>query len=103
MTREPGTGPVIVTGGGRGIGAATVRRVVAAGRSVCFGYRSDAASADALVAELEADAGASGPTVLAVRCDLATEAGVLTLFEACDAGLGAPTALVNNAGIVAPK
>ena len=96
-------GPVIVTGGGRGIGAATVRRLVAAGRPACFGYRSDAASADALVAELGSGAGASGPTVLAVRCDLATEAGVLTLFEACDAEFGAPTALVNNAGIVAPR
>ena len=96
-------GPVIVTGGGRGIGAATVRRLAAAGRPVCFGYRSDAAAADALVAELAPDACAPGPEVLAVRCDLCTEVGVLALFEACDAGLGAPTALVNNAGIVAPR
>ena len=45
-------GPVIVTGGSRGIGAATVRALVAAGRPVVFSYASNTAAADALCAEL---------------------------------------------------
>ena len=48
----------LVTGGGRGIGAAIVRRLVAEGASVAINYRSDADAAEALAAELAASGGA---------------------------------------------
>ena len=91
--------PVVVTGGGRGIGAATVRRLARGGRPVCFGYRRDESAAAALVEAVEREGG----RVRAVRCDLADEAGVLALFAACDDAFGPLGALVVNAGIVAPK
>ena len=97
--------PIIVTGGSRGIGAATVRRLVARGHPVLFGYRSDEAAASALVGALEREHALPSGHVVAVRCDLASEAGVLALFEASDAladAHGALAALVVNAGIVSP-
>lgn len=90
------SGVMMVTGGGRGIGAATCRLAAKAGYAVCVNYRSDAGAAEALVAEIE---GAGGRAV-AVRGDVAREADVTRLFETCDEKLGVPTALVANAGIV---
>lgn len=89
---------MIVTGGSRGIGAATVRLAASAGWSVCFSYGSSTEDARALVAEVS-DAGGRA---LAVQADMATEAGVLALFAVCDRDFGAPDALVNNAGITGP-
>ena len=89
---------MIVTGGSRGIGAATVRRAVRHGYAVCFSYGSRTDSAEALVAEVES----TGGRAIAVRADMASEDGVLALFEACDKTFGAPDALVNNAGTTGP-
>lgn len=89
----------IITGGSRGIGAATVRRAVAAGYQVCFAYRSDEAAANAVVKECEA----LGGKALAVRADIASAEGVATLFAACDEAFGAPQLLVNNAGILGQR
>lgn len=89
---------MIVTGGSRGIGAATVRLAVRHGHAVCFSYLGSAGHASALVSELEA----GGGRVLAVQADMASEAGVCALFEACDQAFGAPDSLVNNAGITGP-
>lgn len=86
---------MIVTGGGRGIGAATVLAAARVGDAVCFSYASDDARASEVVAAGEA----AGARVLAVRADMATEAGVLALFEACDRAFGPVDVLVNNAGI----
>lgn len=86
---------VIVTGGNRGIGAATVRLAVSAGYAVCLSYRSHAEEANELVAELAAQGG----RVLAVSADVANEAEVAQLFAQADS-LGPLHALVNNAGIL---
>jgi NAD(P)-dependent dehydrogenase (short-subunit alcohol dehydrogenase family) len=86
-------GVVLITGGGRGIGAATARRCSAAGWTICLTYRADRDAAEALAAEL---GGA------AVRADVAVEDDVRRAFAAADA-LGPLTGLVANAGIVAPR
>ena len=87
---------LLVTGGSRGIGAATARLAAARGYAVCLSYRSNAAAAAAVVADIER----AGGEALAVAADVASEADVLRLFETVDARLGRLTALVNNAGIL---
>jgi NAD(P)-dependent dehydrogenase (short-subunit alcohol dehydrogenase family) len=87
------SGVMIVTGGGRGIGAATARLAAARGYAVCINYRKDRAAAEQLAKDL-------GGRAIAVSADVADEAGVMRLFETADRELGAVTALVNNAGIV---
>lgn len=88
-------GPVaIVTGGSRGIGAATARLLAARGYAVCVNYVANRAAADTVVAAIR-DAGG---TAFAVQADVGREADVGRLFGACDAELGRVTALVNNAG-----
>jgi NAD(P)-dependent dehydrogenase (short-subunit alcohol dehydrogenase family) len=89
-------GAMIVTGGGRGIGAATARLGAARGYAVCVNYLSRRDAADAVVAEIT---GAGGRAV-AIAGDVAKEADVLRLFDAAAEKLGALTALVNNAGIL---
>jgi NAD(P)-dependent dehydrogenase (short-subunit alcohol dehydrogenase family) len=92
------TGIVVVTGGSRGIGAATARKVAAAGHGVCLSYREDAASAASVVA----DCVRSGVPARALRADVTSERDVAGLFDMA-ALLGPVTGLVNNAGIVAPR
>jgi NAD(P)-dependent dehydrogenase (short-subunit alcohol dehydrogenase family) len=87
---------LIVTGGARGIGAATARLAAAQGYAVAVNYRSDRASADAVVAEI---VGAGG-TAIAVSGDVASEQEVVRLFTTVDRQLGPLDALVNNAGIL---
>jgi len=88
---------VIVTGGSRGIGAATARLAAARGFDVCVNYHSDRAAAEGVVAVV-ANAGRRG---ISVQGDVAEESDVARLFETCLAELGVPVGLVNNAGIVA--
>jgi NAD(P)-dependent dehydrogenase (short-subunit alcohol dehydrogenase family) len=89
------TGVIVITGGGRGIGAATARLAAAQGYAVCVNYRSDAGAADVVVRDIEA----SGGRANAVQADVAQEAEVERLFETVDRELGPVTALVNNAGL----
>jgi NAD(P)-dependent dehydrogenase (short-subunit alcohol dehydrogenase family) len=93
------TGSLIVTGGGRGIGAATARLAAQQGWDVCVGYRADTASADKVVADCQSH----GVNALAVALDVADEHGVENLFDRATAELGPVTGLVNNAGIVGPR
>jgi len=83
----------IVTGGTRGIGRATVERLLHDGARVCFCGR-DAEAGRVLEAELEAPGDA-----LFVKCDVAREAQVRNLVATCAARLGPPAFLVNNAGV----
>lgn len=89
-------GVVLITGGSRGIGAATAALAATRGYAVCVNYRSHADAANAVVAGI---AGAGGRAI-AVQADVAEESSVVRLFETCDAKLGPLTALVNNAGIL---
>ncbi|MER5861917.1 SDR family oxidoreductase [Kitasatospora sp. NPDC002040] len=85
---------MVITGGGRGIGAATAVLAAERGYRVCVNYRADAASAAGVVARIEA----AGGTALAVRADVSRSSEVERLFRTVDAELGPLTALVNNAG-----
>jgi NAD(P)-dependent dehydrogenase (short-subunit alcohol dehydrogenase family) len=87
---------MIVTGGSRGIGAATARLAGERGYAVCVNYRSDTSAAAAVVADIEK----AGGRALAVAGDMSSEQDVVNLFETSDAQLGPLTVLVNNAGIV---
>jgi NAD(P)-dependent dehydrogenase (short-subunit alcohol dehydrogenase family) len=90
---------VLITGGSRGIGAATARLAGQRGYRVCVNYHQDRAAAEGVVAAiLEA-----GGRAIAVAADITREEDVLRLFAACDHELGRLTALVNNAGVLEPQ
>lgn len=92
------TNIAIVTGGGRGIGAATARLLARRGYDVAIAYLSDMDSAAAVLSDIEA----TGRRGLAVQCDVGLESSVENLFAAVDAELGPVSALVNNAGFAGP-
>lgn len=87
---------VLITGGSRGIGAATALAAARAGYAVAVNFRRNAAAAQAVVDEIEAQGGQA----LALRADVTQEEDVLALFAAIDTAWGRLDALVNNAGIV---
>lgn len=89
-------GFVLVTGGSRGIGAATARLAAERGYDVCVGYRDRAESAQAVVQDCER----IGVRALAVPADVAQERDVLRLFDTAADRLGPLGALVNNAGVL---
>lgn len=82
---------LVVTGGGRGIGAATARLAAHSGYRVCVNYRKQEDAAETLAREIGG---------LAIQGDVASEADVVRLFQAVDEKLGRVNVLVNNAGIV---
>jgi NAD(P)-dependent dehydrogenase (short-subunit alcohol dehydrogenase family) len=86
---------VLVTGGSRGIGAATCRLAAQRGYVVCVNYLRNRQAADAVVTDC-----ARFGKAIAVRADVAVEADVVRLFESVDEELGRLTALVNNVGIL---
>ncbi len=87
---------LIVTGGGRGIGAATARLAAERGYAVCVNYQQNRDAADGVVAAIHA----VGGKAVSVQADVSVEGDVVRLFETCDRLLGPPGALVNNAGIL---
>ena len=87
---------LLVTGGSRGIGAATALRAARAGWDVAINYTRDAAAAQAVADGVRA----AGRRALVVQADVAEESEVLAMFAAVDQGLGRLTGLVNNAGVV---
>lgn len=87
---------MIVTGGGRGIGAATARLAAERGYAICLNYLRDATAAGGVVEAITK----AGGKAIAVAGDVAREADVARLFDTAQAKLGAITALVNNAGIL---
>jgi len=92
---EDVTRVLLVTGGGRGIGAATARLAAQRGYAVCVNWRRDEAAARSVVQSIVAGGGRAG----AVGGDVANEADVVRMFEAAQA-LGPLAAVVNNAGIL---
>jgi NAD(P)-dependent dehydrogenase (short-subunit alcohol dehydrogenase family) len=92
------SGILIITGGGRGIGAETSLKAAEAGWDICVSYQSNEARAREIADKVEA----TGRRALIVQADIAREADVVRLFETCDAELGVPTGLVNSAGILEP-
>jgi NAD(P)-dependent dehydrogenase (short-subunit alcohol dehydrogenase family) len=89
---------LVVTGGSRGIGAATVKLAASQGYDVAINYRSRQAAAEAVAAA----AIMQGVRAITVQGDVAKDADVVRLFETVERDLGPPGALVNNAGIVGP-
>ena len=87
---------LLVTGGSRGIGAATALLAAKRGYSVAVNYTRNSLAADEVVRAIRAEGG----TAITVQADVGDEAQVLAMFDKVDAKLGRLTALVNNAGIV---
>ncbi len=87
---------MIVTGGSRGIGAATAVLAAQRGYSVCVNYLHNCKAAEEIVRDVEQ----IGMHAIAVAADVASERDVVRLFETVDRELGRVTALVNNAGIL---
>ena len=88
---------VLVTGGSRGIGAATALLAARQGWAVAVNYTRDASAAEEVVRQINA---MPGGRAIAVQADVADEAQVLAMYARVDAELGRLTALVNNAGVV---
>ena len=90
---------LIVTGGGRGIGAATCLEAAVRGYRVCVNYLANRARADGVVHEIRD----GGGTAIAIQADVASEDDVVRLFETVDGELGPLTGLVNAAGTNEPQ
>jgi NAD(P)-dependent dehydrogenase (short-subunit alcohol dehydrogenase family) len=89
----------LVTGASRGIGAASARRLAAAGFAVCVNYKAQQGLAEALVAELRT----FGVRAIAVQADVAVEVDVVRMFEQVDKQLGPLWVLVNNAAMLSQQ
>ena len=90
---------MIITGGSRGIGAATALLAAERGFDVAVNFASNQTAADAVVSAIKA----KGRRAFALKGDVASEPDMLKLFAACDQELGKLTCLVNNAGVVDVK
>ena len=89
---------ILITGGSRGIGAATAVLAAKLGYSVALNYRENENSAINVVNQIES----LGGSVVALRCDISNEEQVVDMFNQIDHSIGRLTALVNCAGILAP-
>jgi NAD(P)-dependent dehydrogenase (short-subunit alcohol dehydrogenase family) len=90
---------ILITGGSRGVGAATARLAAARGYDVAISYVSNEAAAQAVVAQVQR----AGRRGLAVRADSGDPVQVEQLFAAIDQAFGRIDVLVNNAGILFPQ
>lgn len=97
MATESQAPVILITGGSRGVGAATARLAAAQGYDVAISYVSNEAAAQAVVADVRAE----GRRALAVRADSAEPEQVVRLFTAIDQEFGRLDVLVNNAAIIA--
>ena len=87
---------VLITGGSRGIGAATALAAARAGYAVALSFQTDGQAAQSVVRAIEV----LGGQAMALQADVAQEDSVLAMFAAVDAAWGRLDALVNNAGVV---
>jgi len=90
---------VLVTGGSRGIGAATAKYLGEQGYAVCVNYKSNLIEANKVIDEINKNGGRA----IAVQGDVSVESDVTNLFEQIDKSYGKLTHLVNNAGILLPQ
>lgn len=97
MTNEAQAPVILITGGSRGVGAATARLAAAQGYDVAISYVANEAAAQAVVADVRA----LGRRALAVRADSADPDQIAGLFNAIDREFGRLDVLVNNAAIIA--
>ncbi|MCP5283058.1 MAG: SDR family oxidoreductase [Rhodoferax sp.] len=86
----------LITGGSRGIGAATAICAARQGFAVAVNYTRDVQAANRVVQQIAA----AGGQAIAVQADVADEAQILAMYQTIDAQLGPVSALVNNAGVV---
>jgi len=87
---------VLITGGSRGIGAASALLAARQGYAVAVNYQANSLAADDVVRQIRQEGGQA----ITVQADVAKEAQVLAMFEKIDAKFGRLSALVNNAGVV---
>jgi NAD(P)-dependent dehydrogenase (short-subunit alcohol dehydrogenase family) len=87
---------LLITGGSRGIGAATALLASKEGYAVAVNYRANSLAADEVVRQIQANGGMA----MAVQGDVAIEADIMAMFETVDLKFGPLSALVNNAGVV---
>ena len=87
---------VLITGGSRGIGAATALLAARQGYAVAVNYSANSLAADEVVHQIRQ----AGGQAMAVQADVSNEAQVVAMFEKIDAKFGRLSALVNNAGVV---
>ena len=86
----------LITGGSRGIGAATALLAARMGFSIAVNYTANSAAAEAVVRAIQT----AGGSALALQADVADEAQILAMFARIDKEMGPLKALVNNAGVV---
>ncbi|WP_241059461.1 SDR family oxidoreductase [Achromobacter xylosoxidans] len=97
MTNDAQAPVILITGGSRGVGAATARLAAAQGYDVAISYVANEAAAQAVVTDVQA----LGRRALAVRADSAHPDQIAGLFNAIDREFGRLDVLVNNAAIIA--
>ncbi|MFY1905785.1 SDR family oxidoreductase [Achromobacter xylosoxidans] len=97
MTNDAQAPVILITGGSRGVGAATARLAAAQGYDVAISYVANEAAAQAVAADVRA----LGRRALAVRADSADPDQIAGLFNAIDREFGRLDVLVNNAAIIA--
>ncbi|KIH83597.1 SDR family oxidoreductase [Pseudomonas batumici] len=90
---------IVITGGSRGIGAATALLAAQQGYRICINYLTDEPAALRVLEQVRG----LGAVAIAIRADVSIEDEVIRLFNRVDAELGPVTALVNNAGTVGQK
>jgi len=87
---------IVITGGSRGIGAATALLAARHGYRICINYHADDQAAETTLSQVRA----LGAEAIAVRADVSVEDEIIQLFQRVDEALGPVTALVNNAGTI---
>jgi 3-oxoacyl-[acyl-carrier protein] reductase len=89
----------IVTGAGRGIGAAIASRFASEGAKVVVNYANSATEADAVVAAIKQ----AGGEAISVKADVSKKQDCVALFDAAEQAFGKPDLLINNAGLILYK
>jgi len=90
------TKTILITGGGRGIGAATARLAAQQGYAVGVNYRHNAEAARRVVEDIQQ----AGGRAISIQADVSLESDTKRLFNQVEQSLGSITALVNNAGLL---